>query len=451
MSENSALLEQSKGSPFIELDSQESLPVHSQKSTATRSSSVLNLTNTILGAGLLSMPHAMAGVGLGLGVGLVALFGLAAVFGLLLLYDIASLHQPPHSFYKLANNVFSSPFWVDVAIAIKCFGVGVSYLIICGDLIPVILMSFGVHGLLLSRTFWITLCLALISPFAYASTLHSLRYTSGVALLAVAYLFFIVTSYCLFPASSIPFPDLPALKWFHIDSTFFKHVPLFIFAFTCHQNLFSIVNELRNPSPPRMAQVIWISVGASFLVYLFVGVFGVLTFGASVKPNIIQQYPPSPIITGGQISIILLVLLSYPLQLHPCRASCLSLINELKLKKAIPETVNHDSIESEDINPHETTQQTPSRNMFLSITTCILLISLITTVMVSDLTTVLAFVGATGSTTICYILPGCLYVKNRWKNGDGWTVKIVGACMLSIMGVFIMFISLGTQLMGFVV
>lgn len=33
------------------------------------------------------------------------------------------------------------------------------------------------------------------------------------------------------------------------------------------------------------------------------------------------MYPTSPIITVGQVAITLLVLLSYPLQCHPCRAS----------------------------------------------------------------------------------------------------------------------------------
>jgi amino acid permease len=49
----------------------------------------------------------------------------------------------------------------DAAIAIKCFGVGVSYLIIIGDLMPGVVRGFvgddvGNAEFLLDRRFWIT-------------------------------------------------------------------------------------------------------------------------------------------------------------------------------------------------------------------------------------------------------------------------------------------------------
>lgn len=53
---------------------------------------------------------------------------------------------------------------------------------------------------------------------------------------------------------------------------------------------------------------------------------------------------------------------------------------------------------------------------------------------------VLGVVGATGSTTLCYILPGAFYVKLKWE--DPWTVKKVLASMLAIFGVVIMITSL---------
>lgn len=112
--------------------------------------------------------------------------------------------------------------------------------------------------------------------------------------------------------------------------------------------------------------------------------------------KIIQMYPVSPFVTGGQLAIAILVLLSYPLQLHPCRAS---------LHKVTAGDTNLETAR------------------FSLLTLCIMFFSyviaitgtffILRNVIVNDLSTILSFVGATGSTTICYILPGLFYYKMK--------------------------------------
>jgi amino acid permease len=70
-----------------------------------------------------------------------------------------------------------------------------------------------------------------------------------------------------------------------------------------------------------MRETIGKSVGISLGVYQIIGVLGYLTFGKEVGSNIIGMYPVSELVTGGQLAIAILVLLSFPLQLHPCRSS----------------------------------------------------------------------------------------------------------------------------------
>jgi amino acid permease len=73
-------------------------------------------------------------------------------------------------------------------------------------------------------------------------------------------------------------------------------------------------------------------------------------------------------------------------------------------------------------------------------------------VFIDDLSVVLAFVGATGSTTICYILPGLLYyqMRERYRDpeSDFWDVKKRLAVLLCVYGVFVMIVSVGTIFMG---
>lgn len=69
--------------------------------------------------------------------------------------------------------------------------------------------------------------------------------------------------------------------------------------------------------------VIGTSIGSATLTYEIIAVFGYLTFGSTVGANIIAMYPSTSLFVAfGQLAIAILVLFSYPLQLHPCR-NCL--------------------------------------------------------------------------------------------------------------------------------
>lgn len=70
----------------------------------------------------------------------------------------------------------------------------------------------------------------------------------------------------------------------------------------------------------------------------------------------------------------------------------------------------------------------------------ILLSSWLVAVTVRDLGAVLGFVGATGSTTICYILPGVLY----WKMHNSGILRWIGV-WLAAFGVVFMVICVAVQ------
>ena len=125
-------------------------------------SSVINLLNTIVGSGVLAMPLALSHMGIVLGVLVILWSSATAGFGLYLQTRCARyLERGSSSFFALSQLTYPNAAVVfDAAIAIKCFGVGVSYLIIIGDLMPGVVEGFTKAGhtapFLLDRTFWIT-------------------------------------------------------------------------------------------------------------------------------------------------------------------------------------------------------------------------------------------------------------------------------------------------------
>jgi amino acid permease len=209
-------------------------------SGATIRSSVINLMNTIIGAGILAMPFAFKSNGVLLGLTIIVISGIAASLGLYF-QGISSLYLPKGSnasFFSVAKITYPSLAVVfDIAIAIKCFGVGVSYIIIIGDLMPQISESLNfTHEFLLNRQFWVSVAMAVVGPLSFLRKLDSLKYTSVVALVAVGYLVLIVVGHFLVGDTSAARGPIkivePESVWAAVSS-----LPIVVFAFTCHQNV----------------------------------------------------------------------------------------------------------------------------------------------------------------------------------------------------------------------
>lgn len=108
------------------------------------------------------MPLALSRMGILLGVIVILWAGLTAGFGLYLQTRCARyLERGSASFFALSQITYPNAAVIfDAAIAIKCFGVGVSYLIIIGDLMPGVVRGFsedaGGIDFLVNRQFWVT-------------------------------------------------------------------------------------------------------------------------------------------------------------------------------------------------------------------------------------------------------------------------------------------------------
>lgn len=117
---------------------------------------------TVLGAGLLAMPSALSKMGIFLGIFVVIWAGITSAFGLYLQTRCARYVDRGHaSFAALSQLTYPNLSIIfDTAIAVKCFGVAVSYLIIIGDLMPGVVRGFAPGAaemnFLVDRQFWIT-------------------------------------------------------------------------------------------------------------------------------------------------------------------------------------------------------------------------------------------------------------------------------------------------------
>ncbi|PTU25323.1 hypothetical protein P175DRAFT_0451961 [Aspergillus ochraceoroseus IBT 24754] len=377
-------------------------------------SCVINLVNTIIGAGVLAMPLAISHMGIVLGIFVILWSGLTAGFGLYLQSLCAQyLERGSASFFALSQLTYPNAAVIfDAAIAIKCFGVGVSYLIIIGDLMPGVVQGFvggeTEYDFLVDRHFWVTAFMLIIIPLSYLRRLDSLKYTSIAALISMGYLVILVVYHFIKGDTQADRGPIRVIHWAGAVPTL-SSFPVIVFAFTCHQNMFSILNEIGNNSHFRTTAVVLASIGSSATTYILVAITGYLSFGNSVGGNIVGMYPPGVWATIGRAAIVILVMFSYPLQCHPCRASVDAV---LRWRPKPSPSGNESSHRHPLLGPRGTRSPEPMSDLrFSVITTSILILSYIVAMTVSSLEAVLAYVGSTGSTSISFILPGIFYYK----------------------------------------
>jgi len=372
---------------------------------------VFVLANTILGAGMLGLPFAFASCGFFLGPLMLLAFGVCSATALILLSlcaDKVGREKSPKFFDIASAAIPGVGTIIDVAVGIKCTGVATSYLIVVGDSVPKAIVTFGATGIWLDRRIWTLVALCAGGFAAYQRNLTALKNVSIVALTCVMCIVLMIVLFAveLSPAFD-PCADHEAgsltpcrgpVELFTEPITVLRALPLFVFSYTCHQNIFSITNELENRTPWRCAQIAIYAIGIALCVYIVLGTAGYLTFGSLVAKDILVSYPTSSyVVACARLAISLVVTTCYPLQGHPARAALSTLVGAL--------TTKNEDRRKELANPY-----TPDgHKLSLLLTTLFIAVTGTIACTIHDLGLVLSVVGATGSTIVSYVLPGASY------------------------------------------
>jgi len=417
-----------------------------KKPEASLFSSWCVLTNTILGVGMLSLPWAVSTVGLGLGVAMLLGAGVLAALALHFLARMAvtltggSQGPAEVSFYGACMEVAPpARFVVDAAIAVKCFGVATSYLQVIGQLSASLLAQLARSylpisaflteiGLLTSsedsavvperlRRFMVLLAVLVIAPVVFHKRITKTSSQNLVAICAWLYVAALVIGYSL---GFLPLPEeeeallqgspwqfLPPAsmdKWM-VAST----LPIFIFSFTCHQNMFAIATELSGRSVARLDAILTAAIGTGMALYCAAGIGGYIRFGSRLNANFMLNLPQGPPVLLGEVWAIIAVVFTYPLQLHPCRRSLTILVSAYMGRFL---------------------ERREDRILRRILTVCILTGTTVLAVSIKDLGLTLAFVGAVGSNTVVLIMPAFLFLRMyRTERGFLWYVALFIFCI----------------------
>lgn len=396
--------------------------------------SVFNLSNAIMGSGILGLAFALANTGIVLFVMLLISVTLLSIYSINLLLK-CSQETGCMVYEKLGEQVFGTPgrLLVFGSTSLQNVGAMLSYLFIVKNELPNVLKYLmGVEdstSWYLSGTFLLVLVtVIIILPLCLLKNLGYLGYTSGFSLTCMVF-FLVVVIYNKF---KIPCPensvngtssslhnttsgDMCTPKYLTFNSKTAYALPTLAFAFVCHPSVLPIYSELRDRSQKKMQLVSHLSFFAMFIMYLLTAVFGYLTFYGKVGSELLSTYTnqKDALILTVRLAVITAVILTVPVLFFTVRSSLFELARKTKY------------------------------NFWQHLTVTIVLLSMIDllVIFIPSMKDIFGAIGATSANMLIFILPSSLYLKITNGN-DALTTQRLFAFAFFALGLLFSLVSI---------
>ncbi|XP_068104700.1 sodium-coupled neutral amino acid transporter 5 [Hyperolius riggenbachi] len=315
--------------------------------------SVFNLSNAIMGSGILGLAYAMSNTGIILFVILLICIALLSAYSIHLLLKCSGV-VGIRAYEQLGMRAFGPAGKILAALIITIHNVGAmsSYLYIIKYELPLVIQTF--LGLTEKTGDWylngnvliIIVTILIILPLALMKHLGYLGYTSGFSLTCMVFFLCAV----IYKKSVIPCPlnnststehftytngynateEQCKPKLFTVNTESAYSIPIVAFAFVCHPEVLPIYTELRRATKQRMQNVANLSILAMFIMYLLTAIFGYLTFYGRVESEMLHTYmlvdPLDTLMLCVRLAVLVAVTLTVPVVLFPIRRAIQQLL-----------------------------------------------------------------------------------------------------------------------------
>jgi len=173
--------------------------------------------------------------------------------------------------------------------------------------------------------YWVTLAAILLIPVVLMRNLKDLKFTSLLGLMTILYLAVAITVYGLTPSFYPVDNNLSAVKLFDLSGLSVSMSEM-LFSFQSQQYIMLAYHELNDKSVRRFTKVVCRQTLICTCIYVFVGVFGYITFAnrrIADLGNFLMAYDPAnnmPIF-AGIFALTVTLVCSVPFVLRPTKES----------------------------------------------------------------------------------------------------------------------------------
>ncbi|XP_057430313.1 amino acid transporter AVT6C-like [Lotus japonicus] len=378
--------------------------------TASVSGAVFNVANSIVGAGIMSIPALLKVLGV------IPAFAMILIVAVLAEISVDYLMRFTHSgetktYAGVMREAFGPPgaLAAQVCVIITNLGGLILYLIIIGDVLSgnhsgdevhlgILQQWFGIHWWN-SREFamFVTLVLVML-PLVLFRRVESLKYSSAVStFLAVAFVGICCgLAIIAMVQGKTQTPRLfPQLDYQTSFFDLFTAVPVVVTAFTFHFNVHPIGFELAKASDMTLAVRLALMLCA--VIYFVIGLFGYLLFGDSTQSDILINFDQSADSAVGsflnsliRVSYALHIMLVFPLVNFSLRAN----LDEILFpKKPLLATDN---------------------KRFVILTLVVLAFSYLASIAIPDIWYFFQFLGSSSAVCLAFIFPGMIVLRDAY-------------------------------------
>nr|XP_056703640.1 sodium-coupled neutral amino acid symporter 2 [Euleptes europaea] len=412
--------------------------------------SVFNLSNAIVGSGILGLSYAMANTGIALFVILLLFVSIFSLYSVHLLLKTANeggsllYEQLGMKAFGMAGKLAASG-----SITMQNIGAMSSYLYIVKYELPLVIKAFmnieeyTGQWYLNGDYLVVFVSLVLILPLSLLKNLGYLGYTSGFSLLCMVFFLIVVickkfqidicgvnynmvntTLNATLEHHSTPVDvhetahnitdETCTPKYFIFNSQTVYAVPILTFSFVCHPAILPIYEELKGRSRRRMMKVSNVSFFAMFLMYLLAALFGYLTFYGNVEPELLHTYSEllgsDVLLIIVRLAVLMAVTLTVPVVIFPIRSSITQLLCSGKEFSWLRHSI---------------------------ITVVLLAFTNVLVIFVPTIRDIFGFIGASAAAMLIFILPSAFYLKLVKKEPMN-SVQKIGALLFLLSGIFVM-------------
>ncbi|KAF9346282.1 hypothetical protein BGX34_004066, partial [Mortierella sp. NVP85] len=252
-----------------------------------------NILNCTVGSGVLALPFALMECGFGLGLTLSVVVGILCWFALYVLivtgkqigvYKYAGLCEATMGTFGL--------HLINAALFLQTAGVCITYLIVVGDTIPVVLEM--VLGTPVSRQWTILIStLIFVLPLLFYRSIGSLATVSIVSVATLPPILLVVA------VRGFHYAPEHKRSYGFVGDNVFPAVGIMAFAMLSAQTAFLNFQTMKQPTRRAWGEATSIAVFLSWLVSFSFAVFGFVAFGFDAKANIFNSFP----LTDGWINV----------------------------------------------------------------------------------------------------------------------------------------------------
>ena len=401
------------------------------------------IANTIMGAGILSIPIIMRYLGLFLGIIFIISLALCTLFSVFILIRCHEITGKTgfSMLGKITMGKFGS-ILIKVIIIINNMGFCIAYFRIFGEVVQTV-----IQGFISPDSFWannwhnfiyIIFCSLIMFYFIFIKNLSALKKVAYMGVSAVLLFSFGLTLLFLHKGIHHYLDSNISWKFLKPNCSFseaFNAIPSVFLAFLFQFNVFPIYLSLKEKNLDSMMKATKIGVGYSLFIFLIVGIIGFLLYGLNMNETLLeclsQDMTKFRNISGFIKFLIIIIsvsfattcLTSFPILFLSLREN---FINSMIfcIKNMGHKNENNNYISEKGLN---------------IITISLYVVIVLMAIILPKLKVIFSVVGATAGTFIAFILPNLFYIRICHMSQKNYNLSLpkffVG------LGIFFLFIS----------